>query len=77
MAASNGQQNPTSQASMELQKKLADMKAERLKIDSMWLTAAPVQAQGNAKESDSDPLLQTQKPAFFQKGSGATYATWG
>ena len=76
MNASCGSQNPTTPASMELQKKLEEMKAERSKIDSMW--TAPAQ-QALEHESDKNPLLQTQKPAFFQasKKNGGTYATWG
>lgn len=76
MAASCGPQNPTTPAATELQKKLADMKAERSKLDSIW-TAPSVQTLEN--EVDKNPLLQTQKPAFFQalKKNEQTYATWG
>ncbi len=86
MSASNGAQNPTTPASMELQKKLADMKAEREKLDTLWTAPVAQQQQKplpqliNDDYSDKNPLLQTQKPAFFQaskKNGGQTYATWG
>ena len=82
MAASNREQNPTTPASTELQKKLADMKAEREKLDTLWTApvTTPVQQQMTYDDSDKNPLLQTQKPAFFQaskKNVSETYATWG
>lgn len=76
MAASCGPQNPTTPATTELQKKLADMKAERSKLDTIWSQPVPQLAES---QSDRDPLLLTQKPAFFQasKKNEQTYATWG
>ena len=76
MNASCAPQNPTTPASMELQKKLEDMKAERSKIDTLWTVPT---AQTIENKSDKNPLLQTQNPAFFQasKKNGGTYATWG
>lgn len=63
-ASCQGNPTTTTPATKELESKLTQMKAERLKQDTLWTTEETPSQPMN--DHETNPLLQTQKPAFFQ-----------
>ena len=62
MQTTSTPQNPTTPGAKEFQKRLDDLKTERSKLDTIWTNNEQV-----CDDTEKNPLLQTQRPSFFQQ----------